>query len=402
MLHDHRDLVQAMDLAHFEEHSPGVAFWHAAGVRVLRRLEAYCRQLHDSEGYDEVRSPLLLSRSLWERSGHWEKYRQAMYVTQGDELALKPMSCPGHMAIYANARRSYRDLPFRLFEFGAVHRQEPSGALSGLLRLRGFVQDDAHVILAKDQINDAVAAFVRMVEKAYPSLGFDRWSYRIALRPEERAGSDSDWDASEAALRQAALNLGLEVEEVPGGGAFYGPKLEVVLHDRLGRPWQCGVVQVDFVLPGKFDLEFQNFQGKRECPVMLHHAVFGSLERFLAIVLEHHAGLPDGLAPCPVAVCPISGAQVSAAQGLIAQLRQVGVPAQLSADGPLSGRLRHLAQQHVPVWAILGEREVVQEKIMVRQRGKTEGMVFDQSAWIGDMGKQWHQMAPGAYFVMGK
>lgn len=394
MSHDHRDLVQAMDLAHFEAHSPGVAFWHAPGVKVLRRLEAFCRHLHDAEGYNEVRSPQLLSRSLWEQSGHWDKYQDLMYVVRGEDLALKPMSCPGHMAIYADARRSYRDLPFRLFEFGAVHRQEPSGALSGLLRLRGFVQDDAHVILAREQIQEGVAAFVRMVERAYPAMGFSDWSYRLALRPEQRAGDDALWDAAEGALRDAMASLGLQAEEEPGGGAFYGPKLEVVLRDRLGRAWQCGVVQVDFVLPAKFGLRFQNSAGGSEEPVMLHHAVFGSLERFLAILLEHHGGLPEGLAPQPVAVCPISEAQAAAAAALVRDLREAGVPAHLVSEGPLNGRLRHLAQAHVPVWAILGEREVAQGQVMVRRRGDAQGRLWAQAEWVAAVAGAWNQVRP--------
>jgi threonyl-tRNA synthetase len=396
MSYDHRDLVQAMDLAHFEAHSPGVVFWHANGVRVLRRLEAFCRHLHAAEGYDEVRSPQLLSRSLWEQSGHWAKYQDLMYVVRDEDLALKPMSCPGHMAIYADARRSYRDLPFRLFEFGAVHRQEPSGALSGLLRLRGFVQDDAHVILAQHQLQAGVAAFVRLVEQAYPAMGFDSWSYRIALRPEQRAGDNALWDEAENALRQAVAALGLQADEEPGGGAFYGPKLEVVLRDRLGRAWQCGVVQVDFVLPQQFGLQFQNSEGKAEQPVMLHHAVFGSLERFLAILLEHHGGLPDGLAPRPVAVCPISEAQEDAADALVQQLRAAGVPAQRVSEGPLNGRLRHLAQAHVPVWAILGAREVAQDQVMVRCRGEGKGRVWARQEWVAHLAQAWHQVAPVA------
>lgn len=391
---DHRVLLQAMDLAHVEEHSPGVVFWHPPGVSMLRRLENFCRHLHESEGYQEVRSPLLLSRSLWERSGHWQKYREAMYVVNEGDLALKPMSCPGHLAIFADARRSYRDLPFRLFEFGAVHRQEPSGALSGLFRLRGFVQDDSHVVLARKQIQEGVEAFVRMVEQAYPAMGFERWSYRIALRPEVRSGDDNEWDAAEAALRQAAQRLGLVCEEAPGEGAFYGPKLEVALHDGQGRSWQCGVVQVDFVLPRQFDLSFQNAGGESERPVVLHHAVFGSLERFVAILMEHHGGLPDGLAPCPVAVCPIGEAQQASARALVAQLRAQGVPARGVEDGPLNGRLRHLAQAQVPVWAILGAREDAQGHVMVRRKDDPKGRLWERSAWVQKIALAWHQVAP--------
>jgi threonyl-tRNA synthetase len=391
---DHRDLVQAMDLAHFEAHSPGVVFWHAPGARVLRRLEAYARHLHEAEGYQEVRSPQLLSRSLWERSGHWAKYRDGMYVVGEGDLALKPMSCPGHLAIYADARRSYRDLPYRMFEFGAVHRQEPSGALSGLLRLRGFVQDDAHVLVQEDQIQEGVAAFVRLVEQAYPALGFESWSYRLALRPEQRAGSDALWDKAEGALRAAVERLGLQAEEAIGEGAFYGPKLEVSLRDRLGRSWQCGVIQVDFVLPEAFALAFQNAAGQAEQPVLLHHAVFGSLERFLAILLEHHSGLPEGLAPMPVAICPISAAQASEAQALVAELRAVGVPAECVEEGPLPGRLRHLADRQVPLWGVLGAREVAAGQVSVRRRGEAQGQVVDRAAWVARLAADWQRLPP--------
>lgn len=394
--HDHRSLVQAMNLAHFEEHSPGVVFWHPPGVVVIQRLEAFIRALHQHEGYNEVRSPQLLSRSLWERSGHWSKYRDGMYVVAEDDLALKPMSCPGHLAIYASARRSYRELPYRMFEFGAVHRREPSGALAGLLRLRGFVQDDAHVVVARGQIQDSVAAFIRMVERAYPALGFDRWSYRLALRPEVRAGSDEDWDAAEDALRQAIGALGLEAEEEVGGGAFYGPKLEVVLHDRLGRAWQCGVIQVDFVLPKPehFNLVFQNSEGEGEQPVLLHHAVLGSLERFLAIALEHHGGLPDGLSPQPIAICPISQAQAESAEGLAVAFRKAGMQAIICEEGPLPGRLRHLADQHVPWWLILGNREVAAGQVMVRRRGEVNGRLYDQAEAVAKMASKWQSGAP--------
>ena len=393
---DHRDLIQAMDLAHQEEHSPGMVFWHPMGHRVWRRLEHFVRHLHAEEGYEEVRSPQLLSRSLWEQSGHWAKYQDLMYVDREGDMAIKPMSCPAHLAMYAQVPRSYRELPYRLFEFGAVHRREKSGALSGWLRLRGFVQDDSHIVLARSQLKEGIAGFVRMVEKAYRVLGFSDWSYRLALRPEQSAGNDEDWASAESALRSAVHALGLEAEEAPGEGAFYGPKLEVVLRDRLGRAWQCGVIQVDFVLPKPehFDLGFQNAAGERERPVLLHHAVLGSMERFLAILLEHHEGLPDGLHPVPVALCPVSEAQAAAAERLAQQLREEGVPVEVHHEGPLSGRLRHLAQRRIPWWGVVGPQEEAAHQVMVRRRGEQAGRLWDQSAWVAQWAAQWCKAAP--------
>lgn len=396
--HDHRRLLRALDLAHFEPHSPGVVFWHPAGLRVLRRLEACSRNLHESEAYEEVRSPQLLNQSLWERSGHWSKYRENMFVVSDGEhsgaLALKPMSCPGHIALFDHRRRSYRELPLRLFEFGAVHRNEPSGSLSGLLRLRGFVQDDAHVFAEPDRLNDSIGSFVRLVEQAYPRFGFERWAYRLALRPAVRAGDDALWDKAETALREACRAHGISPLEVPGEGAFYGPKLEVVLTDRLGREWQCGVIQVDFVLPQNFDLSYSAASGESERPVLLHHAVFGSLERWLAVVLEHHGGLPDGLCPEPVRVLPLSEATEGDARRVWQALRNAGVPAGWDAQGPLSGRLREAAEAHVPLWAVVGPREAASASVSVRRRGQPRAHVGSWQAWVQEVARAWNEGSP--------
>ena len=380
---DHRELIALYDLGHIEEHSPGLIHWHAPGVRVLRKLEDYVRLLHEEKGYMEVRSPALLSKSLWEKSGHWDKYQDLMYVAEGGEvpMAVKPMSCPGHIAIYQEKKRSYRELPFRQFEFGHVHRREMSGSLSGWLRLRGFVQDDSHVLCAKDQIKDVIQDFVSMVEKAYKDFGFDIWAWKISLRPEKRAGSDDVWDEAESALRAACVSMGIKAKEVPGDGAFYGPKLEVVLKDRLGRDWQCGVAQVDFVLPSRFDLEYDASNGK-DSPVMIHHAILGSLERWLSVVMEHHGELPKWLSPHEVAVLPVSQAQLDYAKELVSVLKREGVRADLLLDGPLGGRVRSAGMLKYAHQVVVGDKEKESGSVSVGQKGQMKQVALSDWAKI--------------------
>lgn len=394
---DHRRLVQAYDLGHIEEHSPGLIHWHPNGVKVLRALEGFVRGLHEDQGYEEVRSPALLSRALWEKSGHWQKYRAGMFVAEGADgdsvYAVKPMSCPGQIGIYDHRRRSYRELPLKLFEFGHVHRNESSGSLSGWLRLRGFVQDDSHVFLAPDQLQGVVEGFVAMVSQAYPAFGFDQWRWRLSLRPEMRSGDDALWDEAEGRLREVCQLLGLEVEECPGEGAFYGPKLEAVLKDRQGREWQCGVVQVDFVLPQQFDLKYQGSDGQEHSPILVHHAVLGSLERWLSVVLEHNGCLPDWLAPVAVGICPISDAQLPQANALAKALRAEGVGAVVSANDPLKGRLRDLAEAKVPVWAVIGAREADAGQASVR-RADGPSQVVDALGWAQEAGRLMRQRQP--------
>lgn len=365
---DHRDLVSAYDLGHIEQHSPGLIHWHPNGVRLLKRLEDWVGELHAQNGYQEVRSPAMLSRSLWEVSGHWDKYQDLMFVSQFDDeaYAVKPMSCPGHIGIYKHRRRSYRELPFSLFEFGHVHRKEPSGALSGWMRLRGFVQDDSHVLCGVEQIQEVVARFVSMVSAAYSAFGFSKWSWRLSLRPEKRSGSNQLWDEAEGALREACAKLGIEVVEAPGDGAFYGPKLEAAIEDRLGRQWQCGVAQVDFVLPERFDLDFQNAAGERERPVMIHHAVLGSLERWLSIVMEQRGELPAWLSPHQVALLPIGAGEQAYCEDLARQLGQRGVQAHVLSDGPLPGRVRDAQALHYAFIGVAGKREVASGQISAR------------------------------------
>lgn len=380
---DHRDLIAQYDLGHIEQHSPGLIHWHPAGVKVLRRLEQWVLALHQQQGYQEVRSPAILSRELWEVSGHWDKYQDLMFVAPVEDgaYAVKPMSCPGHIGIYKHRRRSYRELPFRCFEFGHVHRNEPSGALSGWMRLRGFVQDDSHVLCDIEQIQGVIKKFVAMVEQAYAAFGFSSWSWRLSLRPERRAGSDEQWNRAEAALRQACEHLGIDVVEAPGDGAFYGPKLEAAIEDRLGRQWQCGVAQVDFVLPERFDLEFQGASGERERPVMIHHAVLGSLERWLSIVMEQQGELPAWLSPHQVALLPIGEDQEDYCYGLAGDLSAGGMEAHVLGGGPLPGRIRQAQEAGYAFIAVVGKREVAQGQVSARQEdGKS--VVEPAVSWI--------------------
>ena len=368
---DHRDLVRAHDLGHIQEHSPGLIHWHPAGRRLIKRLQEDIGALHAAYGYEEVASPLIMHRSLWEQSGHWDKYQAHMFVAQGGDqdegvYAIKPMSCPGHINIYQHRRRSFRELPMRLFEFGHVHRREPAGALSGWMRLRGFVQDDSHVFCAHSHIQQVVREWGEMVQQVYHAFGFSHWSWSLSLRPEHRSGSDAVWDQAEQALRAACVAMDVVVNEKPGEGAFYGPKLEAVLVDRLGRSWQCGVAQLDFVLPQRFDLSYQDSDGSAQVPVLVHHAVVGSLERWMSIVMEHHGALPDAYAPHVVAVLPISQDQAAAARALADQLQVQGVPAVVLEDGPLPGRLRQADERLIPHRWVLGRRELAEGSISVR------------------------------------
>ena len=380
---DHRDLVALYDLGHIEPHSPGLIHWHPPGMEVLDRLSRWILDLHSSHGYRQVRSPILMSQSLWERSGHWEKYQDLMFVSSDESsaYAVKPMSCPGHLAIYGHQRRSWRELPFSMFEFGQVHRKEPSGALSGWMRLRGFVQDDSHVVCMEEQVSQVIEHFVSMVGHAYKSFGFSQWQWRLSLRPEKRHGADAVWDCAEEALRQACARLGIVPQEAPGEGAFYGPKLEASLVDRLGRSWQCGVAQLDFVLPERFDLEYQDSAGGFSRPVVVHHAVLGSLERWLSIVMEHHGALPAWLSPHQIALLPVSEAQDGYAHGLAARLRQEGVSVAVLSGGPLGGRIRQaIASLHDSV-VILGRKEEGAGLVSVRlPSGDSD--VLSADAWI--------------------
>jgi threonyl-tRNA synthetase len=327
---DHRAIGNRLELFHQQDDSPGMVFWHPRGFALYRVIEDHIRRRMRGAGFQEVRTPQLLGRSLWQASGHWDRFADAMFVVEAERpLALKPMSCPGHIQIFKARVRSFRDLPVRLAEFGWVHRNEPSGALHGLLRTRAFVQDDAHVFCTEGQVETEVACFCTLLRAVYADFGFADVAVRFSTRPAARAGSDAVWDRAEAALAAAARAAGLTVEVQPGEGAFYGPKLEFHLHDAHGRGWQCGTVQLDLVLPERLDATFRDADSAAARPVMLHHAVLGSLERFIAMLLEHHRGrLPLWLAPDQVAVATIapaaSGYGARVRDALLAQLEQFG------------------------------------------------------------------------------
>lgn len=372
---DHRSLARRLDLFHIDEDAPGMVFWHPAGHRVHRALEAYIRERMAERGYEEVVSPQLMPRSLWEKSGHWEKFGEHMFVADGGDdrqMALKPMSCPCHLRIFSDVRRSWRELPFRLCEFGVCHRNEPSGSMHGLMRSRSFVQDDAHVICRPDQVAAEIAGFVDLLGRVYADFGMVP-EVKLALRPDRRAGSDAVWDEAEAALQAGAAAAGLQPELLPGEGAFYGPKMEFHLRDREGRSWQCGVIQVDMVLPERMGASYVAPDGSRAVPVMLHHAVFGSMGRFIGILLEHCEGRPPfWLAPDQIAVLPISDAQEAAALDLVAKLRSAGLRPQLFRGESLSRRLVSVHEALIPVAAVIGRREAVAGVAMVKGRNGDE------------------------------
>lgn len=391
---DHRQLARDMDLFHFEEHSPGMVFWHPQGLRLFRCIEDFMRQVYQAHGFEEVRSPVALNRSLWERSRHWEKFRQGMFVVGSIEAeaaadleakiedksalssisadyALKPMSCPAHIAIYQSRKRSYRENPMRLMEFGMCHRNELSGTLSGCMRLRQFVQDDAHIFCRESDVPREISNFLDMVQRVYAAFGYEQFSLQVSLRPEQRLGSDSLWDQAESLLIQAVQALGHPYHLAPNEGAFYGPKLEISLHDQLGRSWQCGTIQVDFNLPQVFELGFVNESGQLERPVMLHQAILGSLERWIGILLEHHGGsLPVWLAPTQVAVASISDKAAVWAETIVARLRQLGLRAELhNQDRTIGKKIRELSQRKVPLMAIVGEHEARNQTLNLRRLG---------------------------------
>ena len=388
---DHRILANRLDLYHMEENAPGMIYWHPAGWRIYLALEDYIRGRMRALDYEEVRSPQLLPRELWEKSGHWEKFGENMFAVprpEGRDLALKPMSCPCHLQIFNAGHRSWRDLPARYAEFGICHRDEPSGSMHGLMRSRGFEQDDAHVICRPEQVVPEVARFVGLLKKVYADLGFPNFDVMLSLRPEKRAGSEEDWDAAEAQLLDAARAAGLDPALLPSEGAFYGPKLEFALRDLQGRSWQCGTIQLDMVLPGRLEANYIGENGARHVPVMLHHAVLGSMGRFIGILLEHHRGrLPLWLAPEQVAVLPISEEQRPAAEAAYTAMRDAGLrPVMLDQAETLQRRLLIAHERLIPVHAVIGRREAAAGQIMLqdgnakRAVAMRDGVVHLQSA----------------------
>ena len=370
---DHRRLGKELDLFHFQEEAPGLIFWHARGWALWQQVEQYMRRVYQDNGYQEVKAPQLLDRSLWEKSGHWSKYKENMFTTESENryYALKPMNCPGHIQIFNSAVRSYRDLPIRYGEFGACHRNEPSGSLHGLMRVRGFTQDDGHIFCTEDQILSECNAYTKLVQKVYADYGFTDISYKIATRPEKRIGDDATWDKAEKALMDALDASGIKYDILPGEGAFYGPKIEYHLRDSLGRGWQCGTIQVDFQMPSRLGAEYVTESNGRATPVMLHRAIVGSLERFIGMLLEHYAGqLPPWLAPVQVAVANITDDQADYAQEVVSMLKKAGLRAEADLrNGKITYKIRELSLQKLPYILVVGAKEKAEGKVAVRVRG---------------------------------
>jgi len=372
---DHRRIGKEMDLFHLQEEAVGSVFWHPKGWKLYRTVEAYMRRRLDEAGYQEVKTPQLVDRALWESSGHWEKYREHMFIaTVEDEektLALKPMNCPCHVQIFRHGLRSYRELPMRMAEFGACHRYEPSGALHGIMRVRAFTQDDAHIFCTEEQVPAETARFVALLRSVYADFGFPEFRIKFADRPAVRAGEDWTWDRAEEALREACRLAGVEYELNSGEGAFYGPKLEFVLRDSIGRDWQCGTLQVDYVLPDRLDAEYVGEDSARHRPVMLHRAILGSFERFLGILIEQYAGrFPLWLAPVQVVVASIVSDAAPYAEEVAAALRAAGVEARADVrNEKINAKVREHSLAHVPVLAVVGRREAEQRSVALRRLG---------------------------------
>ncbi|MEP5232212.1 MAG: threonine--tRNA ligase [Alloalcanivorax sp.] len=383
---DHRKLAREMGLFHIQQEAVGSMFWHPKGWRMRQNLENYIRGKMEKGGYQEVSTPQMMDRILWEQSGHWDKYGEDMFTVcthDHKEMAVKPMNCPGHVQIFKQGITSYRDLPIRLGEFTTLFRNEAHGALHGLMRARSFSQDDAHIFCTEEQINEETAGFIKMLREVYEDFGFDSFRIKFSDRPDNRAGSDETWDKAEGALRSAVESLGLECELNPGEGAFYGPKLEFVLRDAIGRDWQCGTLQVDFVLPDRLDAEYVAEDGSRQRPVMLHRAVLGSLERFLGILIESTAGhLPLWLAPRPVAICTITNSADEYATAVQQKLVAAGVPAELDIRNEKIGfKVREHSRAKTPRIWVIGEQEAQQNQVAIRTLGSqaTETVDLDEA-----------------------
>ncbi len=383
---DHRKLAKQLDLFHFEEAAPGMVFWHPKGWALWQQIEQYIRRQLTAADYKEIRTPLVVDRTLWERSGHWENYQQHMFTTESEkrDYAIKPMSCPGHVQIFNHSLHSYRDLPLRLSEFGSCHRNEASGALHGLMRVRGFVQDDAHIFCTEEQVIAESIAFHALAMSVYKDFGFTEVDVKLALRPAQRAGSDEVWDRAEQGLREALAACDVVWQELPGEGAFYGPKVEYHIKDALGRSWQCGTLQLDFVLPERLNAEYVAESNERRQPVMLHRAILGSFERFIGIVLENHAGaLPAWLAPTQAVVLNISQNQSKYVDSIAQQLKKQGIRVEADLrNEKINYKIRDHAQQKVPYLLIVGEREQDNQTIAVRARGGIDLGVMTVEAFI--------------------
>lgn len=370
---DHRRLGKELDLFHLQDEAPGMIFWHAKGWTIWQVVEQFMRRIYQDNGYLEVKTPQVIDRTLWEKSGHWAKYRANMFTTESENryYALKPMSCPGHIQIFNADLRSYRDLPMRLGEFGQCHRNEPSGSLHGMMRVRGFTQDDGHIFCTEDQILSECVEFTRIVREVYHTFGFEDIAFKVATRPAMRIGEDAVWDKAEAALFHSLDSIGVPYEVLPGEGAFYGPKIEYHLKDCLGRSWQCGTVQVDFQMPGRLGAEYVAEDNSRKVPVMLHRAILGSLERWIGMLIEHYAGaMPVWLSPFQVAVASITDDQVDYAKSVAQQMKAAGLRVTTDLRGEkINYKIRELTMQKHPYIAVVGDKEKQNGTVSIRARG---------------------------------
>ena len=383
---DHRRLGRELDLFHIDEHAPGLVFWHPHGWTIWQGVEQYMRQVHQDNGYLEVKGPQVIDKTLWEKTGHWDKYRDNMFTTESEkrDYALKPMNCPGHILIFKQGIKSYRDLPLRYGEFGQCHRNEPSGGLHGIMRVRGFTQDDGHIFCTEDQILQECTNFTSLLQKVYKDFGFDHIIYKVATRPEQRIGSDEIWDKAEAALIHSLEVSGCQYEVSPGDGAFYGPKIEYTLKDAIGRQWQCGTIQVDFSMPERLGAEYVALDSSRQRPVMLHRAIVGSLERFIGILIEQHAGaLPTWLAPVQVAILTITESQSEYAQDVAKMLKNQGFRVLLDVNNEkITYKIRTHSMQKLPFLLVIGDSEKAAGSVAVRARGNVDLGVMSTAEFI--------------------
>ncbi|MGL4855514.1 threonine--tRNA ligase, partial [Plesiomonas sp.] len=375
---DHRKIGKQLDLYHMQEEAPGMVFWHNDGWTIFRELEAFVRMKLREYDYQEVKGPFMMDRVLWERSGHWEKYAEAMFTTSSEnrEYAIKPMNCPGHVQIFNQGLKSYRDLPLRMAEFGCCHRNEPSGSLHGLMRVRGFTQDDAHIFCTEDQVQEEVTNCIKMVYDVYSTFGFQNIAVKLSTRPEKRIGSDETWDKAEEGLAEALRANGLDFDLQPGEGAFYGPKIEFTLHDCLDRAWQCGTIQLDFALPGRLNASYVGENNERHVPVMIHRAILGSLERFIGILIEEYAGyFPSWLAPVQAVIMNITDNQADYVRELTEKLQSAGLRVKSDLRNEKIGfKIREHTLRRVPYMLVCGDKEVEGGQVAVRtRRGKDLG-----------------------------
>ena len=383
---DHRKLGRELDLFHIDEHSPGTVFWHPKGWTIWQGVEQYMRKVYQDNGYQEVKGPQILDKTLWEKTGHWDKYRENMFTTESEkrDYALKPMNCPGHILIFKQGIKSYRDLPLRFGEFGQCHRNEPTGGLHGIMRVRGFTQDDGHIFCTEEQILDECTAFTTLLQKVYADFGFHNIIYKVATRPEKRIGSDELWDKAEFALMESLRRSGCEFSISVGEGAFYGPKIEYTLKDAIGREWQCGTIQVDPNMPERLGAEYVGEDGARHTPIMLHRAIVGSLERFIGILIEEHAGaLPTWLAPVQISVLNITDSQAEYARKVAKTLQNQGLRVNLDLrNEKITYKIREHSMQKLPYILVVGDKEMAVGAVAVRARGNQDLGVMSLDAFV--------------------